>query len=81
MLDEADQMLERGFADSVEEILAASFKGAGLEGELNLDLRPELENRPQTCSSKRVRTKDIFIMVFYTKAHSFTLKILHIQPK
>ncbi len=26
MLDEADQMLERGFAESVEEILAASFK-------------------------------------------------------
>ena len=26
VLDEADQMLERGFADSVEEILAASFK-------------------------------------------------------
>ena len=26
MLDEADQMLERGFADSVEEILAASFQ-------------------------------------------------------
>jgi len=25
VLDEADQMLERGFADSVEEILAASF--------------------------------------------------------
>ena len=26
VLDEADQMLERGFADSVEEILSASFK-------------------------------------------------------
>ena len=26
MLDEADQMLERGFAESVEEILAASFE-------------------------------------------------------
>ncbi len=25
VLDEADQMLERGFAESVEEILAASF--------------------------------------------------------
>ena len=25
MLDEADQMLERGFADSVEEILSSSF--------------------------------------------------------
>lgn len=25
MLDEADQMLERGFAESVEEILASSF--------------------------------------------------------
>ena len=25
VLDEADQMLERGFADSVEEILASSF--------------------------------------------------------
>ena len=25
MLDEADQMLERGFADTVEEILAAAF--------------------------------------------------------
>ena len=31
VLDEADQMLERGFADSVEEILAASFQqGLGL---------------------------------------------------
>ncbi len=27
VLDEADQMLERGFAESVEEIMAASFKG------------------------------------------------------
>ncbi len=26
VLDEADQMLERGFAESVEEILAASFE-------------------------------------------------------
>lgn len=34
VLDEADQMLERGFADSVEEIMAASFKGTGLQGEL-----------------------------------------------
>ena len=34
VLDEADQMLEKGFADSVEEIMASSFKGAELQGEL-----------------------------------------------
>ena len=32
MLDEADQMLERGFAESVEEILAASFSSSGKPG-------------------------------------------------
>ena len=34
VLDEADQMLERGFADSVEEILAASFEDALSKGTL-----------------------------------------------
>ena len=34
VLDEADQMLEKGFADSVEEIMAASFKRTEMGGNL-----------------------------------------------
>ena len=33
VLDEADQMLERGFADTVEEILAAAFNHGGCVSE------------------------------------------------